>query len=88
MPVWLLIGEDYFKNSCRGNKQRQTAESEVSGSNPRARFLLLEQKPVLYHEWSGMVIISTFSVPLSGKIVSDDGVFDLTVKQPQLFRKQ
>ena len=32
--------------------QWRTAELEVSGSNPRARFLLLEQKPVLYHEWS------------------------------------
>ena len=27
----------------------QTAESEVPGSNPRARFSLIEQKPVIYH---------------------------------------
>ena len=32
----------------------RTAESEDSGSNPWARLLLLEQKPVLYHEWSIM----------------------------------
>ena len=32
-----------------------TARLEVLGSNPRARFLLLEQKPVLYQEGSGMV---------------------------------
>ena len=30
-----------------------TMESEVSGANPQALFLVLEQK--LYHEWSGMV---------------------------------
>ena len=35
--------------------ERRTAKSDVSVSNPRARFLLLEQKPFLYHEWSGMV---------------------------------
>ena len=33
----------------------RTAESEVSGSYPRVRFLLLEQKPVLYREWSGIL---------------------------------
>ena len=33
----------------------RTEESEVSGSNSRARFQLLKHKPVLYHEWSGMV---------------------------------
>ena len=40
---------------CRLCQWSQTAESEVLGSNPWARFELLEQKPVLYHEWSGMV---------------------------------
>ena len=57
----------------------------VSGSNPRDRFLLLEQKPVLCHEWSGMV--KTCSVPLSGWKKSPAVVSSMAVEQPQLFRK-
>ena len=61
-------------------------ESEFSGSNPRARFFLLEQKQ--FSITSGQGWWSPWSVPLSGrKKVSCGGVFDMAVKQPQLFRK-
>ena len=66
-----------------------TAESEASGSYPRARFLPLEQKQVLYS--SGQVwwrpILCTGSLG-DKKKVSYCGVFDLAVEQLQLFRKQ
>ena len=38
----------------QSNQNNRPAESEVSGSNARAP-IFPEQKPFLYHEWSGMV---------------------------------
>ena len=55
--------------------------------NPWAQSLLLEQKPVLYQEWS--VMVETHSLyRQEGKKISHGGVFDLAVEQPQLFRKR
>ena len=65
----------------------RTAESEVSGSNPRVQFLLLEQKPVLYHQWSGMVETCALYRQVGEKNITHGRVFDLAVEQPQLFRK-
>ena len=44
---------DWFTQPVVELIEWRTPESEVSGSDTRARFLLLEQKPVLYHEWLG-----------------------------------
>ena len=53
----------------------RTSESEVSGSNPWAHDLLLEQKPVLYDEWSGMM-------ETHAQYCYYGGVFDFSVEQP------
>ena len=53
----IQITQDRIRHSSRRIRPARGRVGRVtdSGSNPRARFLLLEQKPVLYHEWSGMV---------------------------------
>ena len=45
------------------------------------------QKPVLYHERSGMVGTQALYRQVGKIIVSCGGVFDLAIEQPQLFRK-
>ena len=54
------------------------------GFKSRARFLLLEQKQVRYHEWSGMV-----ESPALYRYVAEkkSPTVELAVEQPQLFRK-
>ena len=55
--------------------------------NPWAGFLLLEQKPVLYYEWSVTGETHALYHNVGEKKVSYGGVFALAVEQPQPFRK-
>ena len=48
--------------------------------------ILLEKKPVLCHEWSGMMETHALYRKV-GKKFSYGVVFDFAVEQPQLFRK-
>ena len=49
---------------------------------PRLDSASIEQKPVLYHEWSGMVETHALYRLVGEKKVSYGGVFDLAVEQP------